>query len=313
VKKLIAGLVSLVLALVLVQSACGQTDSETLTVYSGRSEELIGPVIEQFEEFTGLTVKVRYGKTAEMAATIMEEGVNSPADVFIAQDPGGLGAVEHLFADIPDSIIDQVDAKFSSSDNKWVGISGRARVVIYNTDLLDEPDLPDDIWGFVDPEWNGRIGWAPTNSSFQAMLTAMRVLWGETKTRAAVGAGEIEVGFPNHYYLYRFLQEHGESFAARNYHPRDGGPGAVILVAGAGILETSRNKENAQRLLDFMLSEVSQQYFAGQTFEYPVIEGVTINRLLTPLSEINSPEIDMADMSDLDGTLDLLRETGVLP
>jgi len=332
-KKLITGLVSLVLALVLVQSACGQADSQTLTVYSGRSEELIGPVIEQFEEFTGLTVKVRYGKTAEMAATIMEEGNNSPADVFIAQDPGGLGAVEHLFADIPDSIIDQVDAKFSSSDNKWVGISGRARVVVYNTDLLDESDLPDDIWGFVDPEWNGRIGWAPTNSSFQAMLTAMRVIWGETKTRdwilgiqannptvypkntpivAAVGAGEIEVGFPNHYYLYRFLQEHGESFAARNYHPRDGGPGAVILVAGAGILKTSSNEENAQRLLDFMLSPVAQQYFAGQTFEYPVIEGVTTNRLLTPLADINSPAIDMADMADLDGTLDLLRETGVL-
>jgi len=295
---------------------------------------LVGPIIDQFASATGIDVQVRYGSTSEMAATILEEGRNSPADVFYAQDPGGLGAVEHLFAQIPDSTLNQVEPRFRSSEGKWVGISGRARVVVYNTEKLSEADLPDDIWGFTDAKWRGRIGWAPTNGSFQAMVTAMRALWGEEKTRewilgiqanqpgvypnnttqvAAAAAGEIDIGFVNHYYLYRFIAEEGESYPARNYHPRAGGPGAVILVSGAGILDTSQNKETAERFLEFMLSTVSQQYFAGQTFEYPVIEGVKTHRLLTLLAEINRPDIDMADMADLEGTLALLRETGVLP
>ena len=332
--KWILGLVSLMAMLMLVVSACGPAAPQTLTIYSGRSENLVGPIIDQFGQATGIKVQVRYGSTAEMAATILEEGSNSPADIFFAQDPGGLGAVSHLFAPIPDSILSRVEPKFRSPEGKWVGISGRARVIVYNTDKLSESDLPDDIWGFTDPQWRGRIGWAPTNGSFQAMVTAMRVMWGEEKTKqwilgiqankpnvypkntpqvAAAAVGEIDVGFVNHYYLYRFLAEQGETFAARNYYLRDGGPGAVILIAGAGILETSQNKELAGRFLAFMLSPVAQQYFAGQTFEYPVVEGVKTNRLLKPLSEINSPKIDMADLIDLKGTLSLLRETGILP
>ncbi len=332
--KRVIGLASLMLSSALLLSACGQSDTETLTVYSGRSEELVGPIIDQFSDAAGIEVKVRYGSTSEMAATILEEGDNSPADVFFAQDPGGLGAVTHLFTPLPDAILNQVDPKFRSPDDKWVGISGRARVIIYNTDKLSESDLPDDIWDFTDPKWKGRIGWAPTNGSFQAMVTAMRVLWGDEKTIQwidgiqandpqvfpkntpivdAAGRGEIDVGFPNHYYLFRFLAEHGDSFAARNYYLRGGGPGAVILVAGAGILKTSENKELAERFLDFLLSRVAQQYFATQTFEYPVVEGIKTDRLLKPVSEVNSPQIDMADLADLEGTLKLLRETGLVP
>jgi iron(III) transport system substrate-binding protein len=306
----------------------------SLTIYSGRGEELVGPIIQQFRDATGIDVKVRYGGTSELAATILEEGRNSPADVFFAQDPAGLGAVAHLFVPLPQDILDRVEPRFRSSQDTWVGISGRARVVVYNTEKLREEDLPDDIWGFTDPQWKGRIGWAPTNGSFQAMVTAMREVWGDEKTRqwllgieandpkvypkntpivAAVGAGEIDVGFPNHYYLFRFLQERGESFPARNYHPRGGGPGGVILVAGTGVMETSKSKENAERFLRFMLSPVAQQYFAGRTFEYPVVEGVKTHRLLKPLSEITSPSIDLSDLTDLDGTLNLLRDAGVLP
>lgn len=334
----ILDLVGLVVLITLAVSVCipGATSeaAQTLTIYSGRSEELVGPIIEQFAKASGINVRVRYGGTSELAATIMEEGKKTPADIFFAQDPGGLGAVEHLFDQIPDSILSRVEPRFRAPEGKWAAISGRARVIVYNREKLSESDLPDDIGGFTDPKWKGRIGWAPTNASFQAMVTAMRVLWGEEKTRqwilgiqannpkvypkntpivAAAGAGEIDVGFVNHYYLYRFIQEEGESFSARNYHPRAGGPGAVILVAGAAILQTSKSKEPAQRFLEFMLSPVAQQYFAGQTVEYPVVGGVKIHRLLTPLSEINSPTIGMAEMTDLKGALNLLRETGVLP
>ncbi len=305
-----------------------------LILYVGRGESLVGPIIEEFADLTGIDVEVKYGGTAELASTLLEEGGRSPADVFFAQDPGGLGAVEDMFAPLPASLLDRVPEWTRSPDGRWVGISGRARTLVYNSASLSESDLPDDVWGLTEPRWKGRIGWAPTNASFQAMVTAMRAVWGEDRTRewleavqandpivypkntpqvAAAAAGEIDVGMVNHYYLFRFLAEEGDSFPARNYHLRDGGPGAVVMVAGAGILETSKNRDNAEKFVDFMLSQVAQQYFAGQTFEYPLVEGVKTSRLLVPLEEINRPDVLPQDMSDLEGTVKLLQETGVLP
>ena len=305
-----------------------------LTIYSGRSESLVDPIIQQFSTATGIDVRVKYAKTPQLAATILEEGEKSPADIFFAQDPGGLGAVEHMLTPLPDRILSRVPDWARPPGGNWVALSGRARTVVYNTEKLKEADLPDDMFGFTDPMWKGRIGWAPTNASFQTMVSAMRVVWGEDKTLqwlegiqandpkvypkntpqvAAAAAGEIDVGFVNHYYLFRFLAEEGESFSARNYHPRAGGPGATIMVAGAGILATSQNKEVGERFLEFMLSKVGQQYFAGQTFEYPLVEGVKIPRVLVRLSEINQPNIPIKDLADLKGTQDLLRQAGVTP
>ena len=307
---------------------------EALVVYSGRSESLVDAVIRQFSQASGIEVEVKYGGTAQLAATLLEEGNNSPADIFFAQDPGGLGAVEGMLHTLPDNITDQVPDWARSSEGKWVGLSGRARTVVFNPERIAEEELPDDVWGFVDPQWKDRIGWAPGNASFQTMVTAMRALWGEEKTIewlegvyannptiypkntpqvAAVAAGEIDVGLVNHYYLFRFLAEEGEDFPARNYHPRAGGPGATIMVAGAGILNTSDNREAAEKFLEFMLSTVGQQYFAGQTFEYPLIEGVNVPHVLVPLEDINHPSIPLKDLSDLEGTQRILRETGVLP
>ena len=328
-------LVAALTSIGVVAAACGEDDSAgTLTVYSGRSESLVDPIIQQFSEATGIEVSVKYASTPEMAATLQEEGDKSPADVFFAQDPGGLGAVEEMLATLPSSILDRVPEWARSPQGRWVGISGRSRVVVYNTDRLTAADLPDDIRDFTDPAWKGRIGWPPTNASFQTMVTGMRILWGEEATRqwllgiqanepniypkntptvAAAAAGEIDVGFVNHYYLYRFLAEEGETFAARNYHPRSGGPEALVMVAGAGILESSENKENAEKFLEFMLSTVAQQYFASQTFEYPLVDGVKTQSGLVPLSDIVQPSIPMKDLVDLEGTQQLLRETGVLP
>ena len=307
----------------------------SLVVYSGRSESLVGPIIEQFGEATGIDVSTKYGSTGEIAATILEEGGNSPADVFFAQDPGGLGAVAQagMFSRMPGDITSLVPGWARSPDGLWVGVSGRARTLVYNTERLSEEDLPASIFDLTDPKWKGRLGWAPTNGSFQAMVTAMRVLWGEKKTTewlegikanepgvypkntpqvAAAAAGEIEVGLVNHYYLHRFLEEEGDDFGARNYHPTAGGPGSLVMVAGAGILKTSRNRDNAEKLLKFMLSTVGQHYFAGQTYEYPLVEGIKTHRLLKPVEEINKPDLDMADLADLEGTQRLLRELGIL-
>ena len=305
-----------------------------LVIYSGRGEKLVDPIIQQFKDATGINVSVKYAKTPELSATLQEEGDKSPADVFFAQDPGGLGAVEDMLTVLPNSVLEMVPDWAHSTDGKWVGISGRARTVVYNPQNFEESDLPDDMFGFTDPKWKGRIGWAPTNASFQTMITAMRATWGEDKTRewiegihangaqiypkntpqvAAVAAGEIDVGFVNHYYLFRFLAEQGEDFDARNYHPRAGGPGSVVMVAGAGILSNAKNSENAHRFLEFMLSKVAQQYFAGQTFEYPLVDGVKTSRLLVPFENITHPNIALKELADTSGSVDMLRDAGVLP
>ena len=315
--------------------ACGsQSKENSLVIYAGRSESLVGPIIKQFGDATGIDVRVNYASTPQLAATLLEEGPNSPADIFFAQDPGGLGAVADMLTAIPRDSLDKVPAWARSPENTWVGISGRARVVVYNTSSLTEADLPDDIWNFIEPKWANRIGWAPFNTSFQTMVTGMRSSWGEDKARQwlegieanrpkiypkntpivdAVARREIDVGFVNHYYLFRFLAEQGESFTARNYHPRSGGPGSLIMVAGVGILSSSTNKSNAENFIDFMLSPVAQQYFASQTFEYPLVSDVKVSQLLTPLDQINQPVISMKNLTDLKGTQDLLRTVGILP
>lgn len=309
-------------------------DPGSLVIYSGRGESLVDPIIQQFADVTGIDVEVKYGGTASLAATLLEEGANSPADVFYAQDPGGLGAVESLLAPLPVAILERSPEWARSPQGLWAGISGRARVLVYSPDRVPESELPADVFELTDPKWKGRIGWAPTNGSFLTMVTGMRKLWGEEKTAewiegmvendaiiypkntpqvAAVAAGEIDIGLVNHYYLYRFISEEGEDFAARNYHPTDGGPGALVMVSGAGILSTAENRENAERFVEFLLGTVAQQFFAGQTFEYPLVEGVNINRLLTPLDEIARPDIALADLSDLEGTTAILRDLGALP
>ena len=324
------------LAVAIFLSACGGSDdgAGSLTVYSGRSDTLVAPLIQQFKESTGIDVKVKYAGTPQLAATLLEEGGNSPADVFYAQDPGGLGAVSGLLSSISRDVLEKVPQWAVSPDDVWVGVSGRARTVVYNTERLTPDDLPQDLTGFTDPKWKGRIGWAPTNASFQTMITAMRAIWGEEATVkwlkdiqanypkvypkntpivSAAAAGEIDVGLVNHYYLHRFLAEEGESFKAHNYHPPAGGPGAIVMVSGVGILESSDDKENAQKFVDFLLSEESQRYFVEETFEYPLAAGIPVAPGLAPLSEVNNPDLSSAALSDLEGTQTLLREAGVIP
>jgi iron(III) transport system substrate-binding protein len=317
-----------------------QSDVGKLIVYSGRSESLVQPIIDQFEAASGIDVETRYGSTAELTGVLLEEGANSPADVFYAQDPGGLGAAQAagLLQPLPESLLFAVPERFRPADGTWVGISGRARVIAYNTEAITDPatQLPADIYDFIAPEWDGRLGWAPTNASFQAMVTAMRHVWGEEKTRTwlegiqanaplvfesntpiveAVGAGEIDAGFVNHYYLYRFLAEQGDSFAARNYFLPGGGPGSLLMVSGAGVLNSAENAENGRKFIEFLLSVPGQQYFASQTFEYPVIaEGVTVPASLPPLAELDAlaADIPLIDLADMQGTQDLLIELGII-
>lgn len=309
--------------------------SGNLVIYSGRNEELIDPAIEMCSEATGVEAEVRYGQTAELAATILEEGENSPASLYIAQDAGALGqlAAEGRLAELPESILSRVDERFRSPDGEWLGITGRARVLVYNTEMVSEDELPASVFDLTNEQWQGKVGWAPENGSFQSFVTAMRQVAGDERTREwlegmlandavtyesngaitrAVAAGEIPVGLVNHYYKYEVQAEAGEELAIANYHFPDGDVGSLINVAGAGIVKDSPNQEQAVAILDCLLSEDAQRYFAETTFEYPLIEGVEPVAELKPLSEIESPDLDLSDLADLQGTLEMLAEVGAI-
>ena len=349
----VAWLPAVLAALVLAVTGCGGGDSASptaptaatpapdrdraLTLYSGRSQTLVHPLLLAFGEQTGIDIRVKYAGSAATAATLLEEGDNTPADVVFMQDPGSLGILADagMLADIPQATLDKVDPRFRSPAGLWVGTSGRARTIIYNTDAINpETDLPPSILDFTAPEWRGRVGWAPRNGSFQAFVTSLRLTLGEDAARAwlegmrdndavdypnnttivsATADGEVDVGFVNHYYLERFLEEHGEGFGARNHYIGKGDPGALVLVAGVGILDVSKNQDIAEEFVDFLIGETSQTYFAREIKEYPLSAGVEPEGDLPPLASLDPPNVDLGSLSDLEGTLDLLRETEVLP
>lgn len=306
-----------------------------LVVYSGRSEALVGPILAEFETQSGVDLEVRYGDTAELAATILEEGDASPADVFFGQDAGALGALagNGRLRTLPADLLERVDARFASPDGQWIGITGRARVAAYDTRELEAGDLPASILDLADPAWKGRIGWVPTNGSFQAFVTGLRQLVGEDRARAwleamqaneptvyegngaaleAVRAGDIDVALINHYYLFQARAEAGADYPVANHFFRGGDPGALVNVAGVGLLEGSENPSAAMTFLEFLLSERAQTYFATETFEYPLASGIQPHPDLPALATIESPQLDLSDLADLAGTLRLLREAGVL-
>jgi iron(III) transport system substrate-binding protein len=308
----------------------------SLTVYSGRSEQLIAPLIEQFQQETGITVNVRYGDTAELAILLIEEGEASPADIFFAQDAGALGAVaqEGMLAEIPSDLIEQVPEAFRSPAGEWLGISGRARVVAYDSNDVTPADLPQSIDELTDEQWRGRIGWAPTNGSFQAFVTALRLMRGDDGAREwlegmlanepvrydgnppiiqAIADGEVDLGLVNHYYALRQQAEQGGDFPVRDHFLPGDDPGSLINIAGVGLLGTSQNQEAAQRFIEYLLSPEGQEYFAENTYEYPLVDGVAGPEGVPPLADLQHPDIDLSDLSDLQGTLELLNEVGVLP
>jgi len=337
-----------VLALGLAAAACGggttPSPSETgpaddaegpLVVYSGRGEDLVGEAFEMFTAETGIEVEVRYGGTAELAATLLEEGDRSPADIYWAQDAGALGAMQDagMFATLPADVLDRVDQKFRSADGSWVGVTGRVRTLVYNTDELGEDEVPASVFDLTDPEWQGRVGWAPTNGSFQSFVTAMREIHGEDTTREwlegmlandvkefesntpivdAVGRGEISVGLVNHYYLYRFLAEDDTFPAANKFLSAD--VGGLVNVAGIGILQSSTRPAAAQAFAEWVLGSQAQGYFSSvrEELEYPLATDVTAAEELPALDTLNPPDIDLSSLDDLEGTLQLLREVGAL-
>lgn len=335
---------ALALAGLSVLTACGGSGDgdlsdaakDSLVVYSGRNENLVGPLFEKFTKATGIKVTPRYGDGAELTATLLEEGDKTPASVFFSQDAGALGALQEAgrLDPIPAAALQLVPATYRSSKGSWVGVSGRARVLAYNTDQVAAKDLPASVFDLTKPAFKGKIGYVPTNASFHAFVTAMRVSAGEQRTEQfltdfkannpkaydrngqlaeAVDKGDVPFGLLNHYYLYERADELGgiDKLHARNHFFRPGDPGSLVNVAGIGVLKGKTDARTA-KLVDYLLGKEAQSYFGSATHEYPLVAGVPVVAAgLPPLASVKGPAVDLSELDSLDKTLALLDKVGL--
>lgn len=328
-------LVLVVGAVTLAGAACSDDDGgDSITVYSGRNEGLIGPLLEDFAEQTGIGVRVRYGDSAELALLLAEEGDRTEADAFISQSPGAVSFLdgEGMLGTLPDDVLELVPEGVRAADGSWVGLSGRQRVIVYNTDSVDPAELPDSVLELTEPEWKGRVAIAPTNGSFQDFVTAMRSELGDDATRRwlegiadndpqiyannnaivqAVGRGEVDVGLVNHYYNFRLSEELGDSHHAENHYLPPGDVGSLLIVTAAAPVAGTDQPDEVARLVEFLLGPDAQTYFTQETYEYPLAAGVEPNDALPPL-EFETVDVDYEVLGgDLRSTLQMIRDAGL--
>lgn len=311
-------------------------DDAELVIYSGRDEELIGPLIDRFEEESGIRTQVRYGNSAEMGAALLEEGGNTPADLFYSQEVGAIGVLDTagLLSPLPTDVVEKVDSRFRPRQgSNWVGVTGRSRVLVVNPDLVAE--MPKSVEDLTDPMYRSKVAWAPSNASFQAFITAFRVSEGEQAASdwldamiendtqlydnnvdilEAVNSGEIGVGLINHYYWARMASEVGgpENMDAELVFPTGEDPGALVNATAVAITENGSDNPAALEFVRFLLSEEGQRYFEEETKEYPLVAGVPSPAGVPPLDELQGPDLDLTDLESLEQTITLLTDKGLL-
>jgi iron(III) transport system substrate-binding protein len=308
------------------------SDVTELTIYSGRSEEFIAPFFAEWEAKSGIKLNIRYGDSAELAAQILEEGKNSPADLFLSQDAGSLGAVAgaELFTTLPDGVAENIPATFVEADRKWVGVTGRARVYAYNPALTT---LPKSVTDLTSPTYKGILGIAPSNASFQAFVTALinekgaavaeswlkglsdndvKIYPKNSAIVEAIDKGEIKIGLVNHYYTWEVSEALGREINVKNGFFAGGDIGNLINVSGAGVLASSKKYSTAQDLINFLTSSAVQEEFVSKTHEYSLLDGATAPEGLPALPEIGAPTIDLEALKNVKRTQDLLVKVGLL-
>ena len=338
-KKLTAVvLVAIVTALALVGGAAtAPTQGTSLTVYSGRDRVLVEPILNKFTQQTGIQLNVRYASSTTLATALVEEGSSSPADVFWSTEPGTLGLVagRALLKRLPVATTSKVPAKYSTRSRRWVGTSGRSRVLAYNTNLLRPAQLPKTIWGLTSPSWKGKIGIAPTNGSFQAFLGAAIHMHGEARVRnwleglkandvafypnnttvvQAIARGDVQVGLVNHYYRYLLLADN-PNLPVRNHWFRANDPGSLVLAAGVGIVSASEKDAAALRFVNFLLGKWAQRFIARGpgAAEYPLVKGPAPRPGLPGIRTIKGPKYNLGRLAaDLPRAVQLLLEVGFI-
>ena len=321
------------LALAVSAAACSG-GRDALLIYSGRDEALVAPILEEFAEETGVDIDVRYGESGVLALQLSEEGDRTKVDVFLSQSPGPTAVLadEPGLAEIPSETLELVDEHWRGEDGRWVGVTARQRVLVYNTEMVAQEDLPDSVFDLVEPQYEGQVALAPTNASFQDFVTAMRGAEGDDATFewlegmaangsptyadnssivAAVGRGEVPMGLVNHYYNYRALADDPD-LPTRNYvFPADD-LGSLLIDSTVSILATTDHREDAERFVEFLLSERAQEFFSEETFEYPLTAGAEPAEGLPPLEQLEGAETDLTGLGDLRATAEMIEDSGLL-
>ena len=332
------------IASVLVLSACGSSsdtaassavtgDGGALTVYSGREQEYMEPVFDAYEKQSGTTLDVRYGDSADLALLVAEEGDKGRADVFIAQSPISQSYLDQkdLLSPLPQAVLDRVPARLRAADGDWVGIAGRQRVLIYNTDLVKESDLPDSVMDLTGEAYRDTVAVAPSNASFQDFVAALNQIEGKAEADAwlkglaangakayaknsaiaeAVTRGEIPMGLVNHYYVLEILEDDPDApIAAYRFPGTDAG--SLFLVATASVPKASADTAQADDLVKFLVSDTGQELIIAGEGEYPTAIGVSAPGRAPALTEGDYPAYDLTGQTDLRAVAEQIRESGL--
>ena len=324
---------------VMTEEPTSTTDSAvggSLVVYSGRSEALIQPVIDAFKaQYPDVDVLLKSGSNSELANALLEERNNPQADVFVTTELITIQslAAEDVFESYRPQAADAIPAEFVGDDNLWVGLTRRARVIIYNTELVSEAEAPKSIFDLTDPKWRGQIALAgSTNGSMQAQIAAMRQLVGEEETEAwltglleneatffgghtdvrkAVGAGEFQIGLVNHYY-YHLQKAEGSPVGIVFPDQEADQIGLITNVTSAAIVKGTENRPAAEAFIDFLLSQEGQKLFAEANYEYPLVAGVALSPDVQPLDHFRLADVNVSEAAqDVDATFALMEKVNL--
>ena len=334
---LVAGLVAVLLGV----TACGSSSSSaggakaTLTLYNAQHEDLMKLMVDDFTKTTGIKVNMRSGEDFQLGNQLVQEGAASPADVFVTENSPAMTLVDSkgLFAKVEDATLAQVPAQFAPTDKDWVGFAGRSTVFAYNPAQLKAPDLPASIMDLAQPQWKGQVGISPAGADFQAIVSAVLTLKGESATLAwlkglkenakvynensavmkAVNDGEINSGVIYHYYWYKDRAESGANSNNVELHffgNQDAG--AFLSISGAGVIKSSKHPAEAQQLVKYLNSAAGQKVLSDSlALEYPIGNGAGANQVLKPLTELNPPLVDVATLNG-PKVVELMKQAGFL-
>lgn len=289
-----------------------------LIIYSGRSESLVRPVLDAFSsKYPNVEVLLKAGSNSEIANALIEEQANPQADIFITTELFTVQSLasKGLFSALHSADLARIPISFIGADSMWVGLTQRARVIMYNTDLVSADELPTSIFGLTDAKWKGKIAAAgSTNGSMQAQIAAMRALVGEdatdswikglvandvtffgghTDVRKAVGAGEFPLGLVNHYY-YHLQAAEGSKVGVIYPDQGEGQIGLITNATAAAIVKGARNVTAAQAFVNFLVSDEGQKIFADLNYEYPLLPGVALRDTVQPLASMRLANISIA-------------------
>ena len=325
---------ALLVALLVVSLVTGCSREAALVVYCGRPEELMAPLFTRFTSQTGITLDVRYGSSAELALRLREERAGTPADVFISQTPGPAGflADQQLLAGLPPEITDLVDRRFRHAGARWVGLSGRQRVMAYNPEQIAQEELPGSLLQVVEEPWAGQVGLAPADEAFADVITALRSTAGPERAAAfidglvdtaaptsasstavveAVAAGSIPMGLVGHPLALRLLEQ-DPSVPIANHRFDDGDLGGLFLPTTGAVTAASERAREGHRLLAFLLSVDAQADVVEAGFEYALVAGVPPPLGAPPLTELTVPYIDLDLLGrGFEQTMAVLEESGL--